>query len=222
MKKIVISIFALTCLTVQAQNFTTEALDTTLYGLATDNTFYGDIDLYNNLGSTFTLNWERIEESVPVGWTTSNCDPFECHPVGVTSESFELPVGTSYLNTHFNPNDVAGSGYMKVKLWESSNPSDSVILTYYGVAGSLGIDDLEASDIQVFPSPAQNTLNIMLPHPGETITADILNVTGQRVDSFVITEGNITNRDVSKLKAGIYMIHFNISGNEVIKKFVKQ
>lgn len=223
MKNIVLLIFALASLTVQAQNFSVEVLDTTLYGAPSDVTFYGDIDLYNNLGSIINMTWERIEESVPAGWTTSNCDPNQCQPVGVTTASFPLPTNTSFLNTHFYPNGVAGSGYMKVKLWVSSNPSDSVVLTYYGVAGALSVNEIEASDIQVFPSPTQNTLNIMLPHPGETISVDIFNLSGQRANSFTITEGNVTSLDVSDLKAGIYVVHFNIGGKGIItKKFIKE
>ena len=222
MKNIALSVFLLTSLTLQAQNYSVEVMDTTLYGSHTDPTFYGDIDLYNDLGSPFSMSWERIEESVPTGWTTSNCDPAICHPVGVTSASFTLPTLPSSLNTHFNPNGVAGSGYMKVKVWDASNPADSVILTYYGVAGTVGMDDLKASDIQVFPTPAQNTLNVMLPHPGKTIHADIFNLSGQRVHAFSVANGNLNSYDVSNLEAGMYIIHFNVNGSTITKKFIKQ
>ena len=222
MKRIVLFLFALTSLSLQAQNFSVEALDTTLYGSPTESTFYGDIDLFNDLGSTFSMTWERIEEDIPVGWTTSNCDPHTCHPEGVTTASFMLPLLPSMLNTHFYPHGVAGTGYMKVKLWMSTNPADSVILTYYGVAGAVGINELEASDVQVFPSPAQNSLNIMLPHPGETIRMDIFNLSGQRAESFTITDGNLNSFDVSKLEAGMYIIHLDLAGQgRITKKFVK-
>ena len=223
MKEIVLSILAFIGLTLQAQDFSVEVLDTTIYGEPSDATFFEDIDLYNNVGSAFSMNWERMEESIPAGWTTSNCDPDACRPVGVTSARFTLPTSTSFLNTHFYPNGVAGSGYMKIKLWVSSNPSDSVVLTYYGVAGTVGMDDLEASDIQVFPSPAQNTLNIVLPIPGETVHVDVFNLSGQRVDSFRVTPGDLSSHDVSNLEAGLYVIHFNIAGKGVLtKKFVKK
>lgn len=223
MKKILLSIFALSCLTLQAQDFSVEVLDTTIYGSPTETTFFEDIDLYNNVGSTFSMNWERIEESVPAGWTTSNCDPDLCHPEGVTSASFTLPTSTSFLNTHFYPNGVAGSGYMKVKLWVSSNPTESTVLTYYGVAGTVGIDELEASDIQVFPTLAATSLTIMLPNPGQTIDVDIYNLSGQRVNSFQMTSENTTNLDVSALTAGMYFLNFNLDGKGTItKKFIKK
>ena len=222
MKNTLLLIFALASLTLQAQNFSPEVLDTTLYGSPSDATFYGDIDLYNNLGSTINMRWERIEESVPRGWTTSNCDPGQCHPVGVTSANFTLPMGTSYLNTHFNPNGFSGSGYMKVKVWVAANPADSVVLTYYGVAGVLGVDEIQASDIQVFPSPAQHALHIMLPHPGETVGVEVFNLNGQRVKAFEIAQENLTQLDVSQLKAGVYVVRFNLGGKAMVtKKFVK-
>lgn len=223
MRKILFSILTVSCLTIKAQDFSPQTREITIYGSPTEATFYDDIDLYNNVGRTFSMNWERVEESIPQGWTTSNCDPAICHPEGVTSGRFNLPINTSSLNTHFYPNGVAGSGYMKVKLWVTSNPADSVVLTYYGVAGMVGIQELTDSDIQVFPSPALSTLNVMLPNPGEPISFDILNLNGQLVETFRIDQGNISSFDVSKLMPGIYIIRFNLAGTKVItKKFVKQ
>jgi len=222
MKKLLLPLFTLACFALQAQDFSVEVLDTTITGSPSEGTFYGDIDLYNNLGSTFTMHWERIAESVPAGWTTSNCDPEACRAVGVTSASFTLPTNTSYLNTHFYPDGVAGSGYMRVKLWLDSDTSENVVLTYYGVAGSVGIDDLDASEIQVFPTIANSTLNIMLPHPGEPIQAHIYGLNGQHAQSFQLASGNASSVDVSDLKAGVYFISFNLGGSKVLtKKFVK-
>lgn len=223
MKHFLLLFFTFASLILHAQTFSAETLDTTLYGSPSDLTFYGDIDLYNNIGATLNLTWQRIEESVPVGWTTSNCDPDLCHPVGVTSASFTLPTSTSFLNTHFNPNGVAGSGYMKVKVWLTANPTDSVVLTYYGAAGVLNVNEIEASDIQVFPSPTQDLLNIMLPHPEVPIHVNIFNLVGQRAESFTINQGNLTSVDVSQLEAGVYIIQFDIAGEEIItKKFIKE
>ncbi len=223
MKNLLLSIFVLAGLALHAQNFSVEVLDTTLFGSPMAATFYGDIDLYNNLNSTIGMRWERIEESIPNGWTTSNCDPDICRPVGVTSASFTLPRGTSFLNTHFNPNGIPGSGYMKVKLWVVANPADSVVLTYYGVAGAVGADAVEAADVQGFPAPAQNTLNIVLPHAGAPIYAEIFNLNGLRVDAFELSQGHLNSFDISQLKTGVYVIRLNIAGQGLItKKFVKQ
>ena len=223
MKRILISVFAFIGLTLHAQDFDVEVLDTTIYGIASEDTFYEDIDLYNNVGTPYSMNWERIEESIPEGWTSSNCDPDDCRPIGVTSASFTLPSTTGFLNTHFYPNGVAGSGYVKVKVWVSDNPSDSVVLTYYGVAGTVGIDDLDASDIQVFPSPTQNTLNVMLPNPGEIITVDLINLNGQQLDSFNISQDNLTSVDISNLESGVYILQFKLADKGIItKKFVKE
>lgn len=222
-KNITLSIFLFAGLSLQAQDFSVEVYDTTAYGTPSAGTFDEDIDLYNNLGSPFEMNWERIEESVPAGWETSNCDPDGCKPIGVTNAIFTLPTSSAYLNGHFYPNGVAGSGYMKIKLWSTANPSDSVILTYYGVAGTASIDELQASDIQAFPSPASNTLNIMFPNPGEVLNVNIYSLSGQLVDSFETSQGNLTSHDVSQLKTGMYVLHVNIPGNITVKKrFVKE
>ena len=223
MRKILLSIFAFTSLTLHAQNFSVEVPDTTIYGTATMSTFYEDIDIYNDLGTTLDMSWERIEESIPLGWTTSNCDPDQCHPEGVISGSFSLLASGGYLNTHFYPNGVDGSGYMKIKLWETANPADSVVLTYYGTTETtVGINELAASDIQIFPSPAQHTVNIVLPNSDEAIHADIFNVNGQRAKSFDMVQGNLVSIDISDLEMGVYIIHFNVPNKGIItKKFIK-
>ncbi len=190
MRKILLFVFALSFTTLNAQNFSVETLEKTIYGSPSIYTFYEDIDLYNDLGSPFIMHWERIEESIPEGWETSNCDPNDCRAIGVTGASFTLPNSVGFLNTHFYPHGIAGSGYMKVKLWPDTNPADSVILTYYGVAGTVGVEEIEAQDIQVYPSPAKNILNVMLPNPNEAITVNVTNVNGQVVDEFDLSQGN--------------------------------
>lgn len=223
MKHITLSVFLFACFALQAQDFSVEVYDTTAYGSASAGTFDEDIDLYNNLGTAFSMEWEQVELSVPAGWETSNCDPDGCKPIGATNATFTLPTITSYLNGHFYPNGVAGSGYMKIKLWPTATPSDSVILTYYGVAGTTGIDKLQASDVQTFPSPASNTLNIMFPNPGEALNVNIYSMTGQLIDSFETTQGSLTTHDISQLEAGIYILHLNSPGKAAItKRFVKK
>ena len=204
-------------------HFHMEVSDTTLYGLSTESTFYGDIDLYNDTSVALPMIWERIEENIPTGWETSNCSHETCHPIGVTSGTFTLPAGsTKYVNAHFYPNNVAGSGYMKVKVVNTNSPMDSVVVTYYGVAGAVGIEEITASDIQVFPVPTRNYLNIMIPLEGERLQLDIRDISGKRVSTHSITS-NSTTLDVSDLSAGLYMAGFSHNGHLICaKRFVKR
>jgi len=206
----------------QAQSFSVEVADTTLYGMPGDYTFYGDIDLFNNNGTGFNMGWERIEESVPAGWTTSNCDPHVCHGVGVTSGTFILPTLPSGMNTHFYPDGVAGSGYLKIKLWRTSNPADSTILTYYGVAGTVSVDEIQASDIQVFPSPARQVLNVMFPGTGAPVEVAIVNTLGQRVAQHTLDTGLYHPLQVGGLEPGVYWVQFTFDGGkQLVRKMVK-
>ncbi|MGD1844620.1 MAG: T9SS type A sorting domain-containing protein [Salibacteraceae bacterium] len=221
MKKLLLSIFLLSCIGLQAQNFSAEVSDTTLYGSHTESTFFGDIDLFNDAGSAFNISWERVEESIPTGWTTSNCDPEICHPEGVTSASFDLPTLGGYLNTHFYPHGVAGTGYIKIKLWNTSDPSENIELTYHGVAGAVGINELSAPDIQVFPTVVNTSLTVMLPNSGETINVHIYDLSGQRMRTFQMTTDNMNHVDVSDLSAGMYLLNFEIAGaGRITKMFV--
>lgn len=203
--------------------FSVEKSDTTLYGLATAATFYGDIDLFNNQGSPFLMRWQRIEQDVPVGWTTSNCDPGMCHNVGVTTASFNLPVLPSYINTHFNPGNVPGVGFMKVAVWVDSNPTDSVVLTFYGVAGVSNVNSLTASDVAVFPNPAKDILNVGFPQLTESVQIKVLDLSGREVMRVSYQGGNFTQLKVAQLPAGMYMVQiWNASEALVTRKFLKE
>jgi len=203
--------------------FGVEKSDTTLYGLATVYTFYGDIDLFNNQDSPFLMHWEVLEVNIPSGWTTSNCDPTMCHNVGVTTASFNLPVLPSYLNTHFYPANVPGTGNIKVKLWVDSDPLDYAELTYYGVAGVTSVNTMMPSDVAVFPVPAKDVLNIGFPQVNETVQVKLVDLSGRTVMQREYAGGGFIQFNIATLSPGMYMAQV-VKGTEtlVTKRFVKE
>lgn len=224
MKNLIFLLLLLSSFALPAQQYSVEVLDTTLYGNPGDPTFYGDIDLYNDQGSGFQMRWERIETVVPAGWTVSNCDPQMCHGENVTSSSFILPSLPSSLNTHFYPHGVSGTGYVKVKIWVTANPADSTILTYYGVAGTVHLDELLAEEVQIFPSLTSGPLNIMFPHTGQSAEALVMDLMGQQIARFPLAIGNNSHRiELHGLSQGLYLVQLNIDGRPVrTQKIYKQ
>ena len=201
-----------------SQSFSTEVPDTTLYGLASQSTFYGDIDLTNLSTVSLPMFWSRFEENMPAGWEASNCDPTQCHPIGTYSGNFSLPTSgnNNILNTHFYPNGVSGSGYVRVALYDQSNMNDSVVLTYYGVAGVVGISELDDKDVLVFPVPATSVVNVMVPHTNAQLTAEMYDLTGGLVKRQRIVAGSRTEIGIDDLQSGIYLLRIEAEGHGVV------
>jgi hypothetical protein len=222
MKKIypLIILVALTFV-MNAQNFTSIVPDITITGQPGVFTFEGSIDLANNTFGDLAMGYELIEETVPFGWETSNCLGANCLPIGVTSGTFSLPVLSpdNYVIGHFYPNNVAGSGHMKIRIYELFNPNVSLELTYYGVAGVVsGVEELEDKDVQVFPNPMSDFLTIMLPNDnGVDIEIEIIDALGRLVKTEILNQST-TQLDLSDLNAGVYYL----STGSIRKKFIKK
>jgi len=91
--------------------------------------------------------------------------------------------------------------------------SDTSACVNVTISGS-GLEDVYgASGIRVFPNPAKDMLNLVLPKPAQV---RILSITGLVLRDF--EAGTESSIDISELKAGIYFIHVN---NE-IRRFIKQ
>ncbi len=204
-----------------AQNFSADVPDLTIFTPQESIfTFEGSIDLQNHTFGDLNMAFEQIEENVPNGWQTSNCLGANCLPIGVKTGTFTLPVLSpdNYVIGHFYPNNVAGSGSMKIKIYEVFNPSASIILTYYGVAGTVsGVQELKATDVQAFPNPASDFLTIMLPNDGgASLKIELLDALGRVVKSEITTQST-TQLDISNLSKGVYFVATGAVRKKIIK-----
>ncbi len=203
-------------------NFSVEVPDTTLYGQATDSDFYGDVDLINNTSGTLQMTWELVNQNLPSGWEFSFCDPSACRPKGATTADFPLVVSSSsnYLNVHFYPNGTAGTGTLTVKLFETSAPNDTLLITYTGIAqGTTNITEVKESIAfsQNYPNPSNGNTNIDVSIEGNFRNASIkvYNAIGTQVESYPIISGNETIRINNQLPGGIYLYSLEVNGNVV-------
>jgi hypothetical protein len=215
-----VSVFCLFLPFVKAQNFSSVTSDITIYDQPSVFTFEGYIYLNNHTFGDLNMEFVNFEQSVPAGWQTSNCLGDVCLPIGVTSGSFSLPVlsSSNFVIGHFYPNNVAGSGYIKIKLFETFFPSDTIVLTFYGVAGSVStVDDLEDSDVQVFPNPASDFINVMMPNDeAKDLRIDIFDMFGHLVKSEVSSQSSY-QLNISDLPQGVYFLRTGL----VKKRFFK-
>ena len=96
----------------------------------------------------------------------------------------------------------------------------TLIVLGSSVAGNFA-DGQNQLDVQLFPNPARNTLNLHFDQPVfGTIVAKVYNVLGQVVIHKNITEGEAL--DVDALQAGYYLLELENGPHKLIKKFMKE
>ena len=79
---------------------------------------------------------------------------------------------------------------------------------------TTGLDENAASQVLVYPNPANNAINIV--HDGYD-QISLVNINGQVIQSSSTTQ-NITNMDLSAVSAGVYFIQLRNNNNVVNKR----
>ena len=101
----------------------------------------------------------------------------------------------------------------------ASNWTGVKILTYNSC--TVGMEEVSADDIFIFPVPAKDKITIESSRELNFTDIKILNSLGQTIPSSFSKSGNKAEVNVSNLNTGFYFIKINVSGKEIIKKFVK-
>tara|TARA_B110000003_G_C16412426_1_gene442803 strand:- start:40 stop:594 length:555 start_codon:yes stop_codon:yes gene_type:complete len=143
MYKVVLFFFlALSSQSIFAQTHTIEELFVELSGEATaddfsNNTYYHAID-------SCSVSWQVISDSVPDGWLVSFCFP-NCYEPGVTSASSVFSDNSDqYLNCHIYPNNVTGTGVVKMEITTNNTHKDTVVWSATALE-NLFLTELDAS-----------------------------------------------------------------------------
>ena len=83
-----------------------------------------------------------------------------------------------------------------------------------------GIQQLAVDDIQIFPNPAKDQLNIIVPElDGQQII--IVNIHGQQVYSSELTNQH-TKVDISLFEKGLYFVQILSENQNLVRKVVKE
>jgi hypothetical protein len=85
--------------------------------------------------------------------------------------------------------------------------------------GSVGVVEHSSSGLHVFPSPAQDVLNVVSDLDLTNADVTILDITGKQVIATGLRHDRI---DVSKLTGGLYLLRVEIAGRVMQEQFAKQ
>jgi len=150
---------------------------------------------------------------------------------GGTSGTFNLKVNNTIVGTiPYGDQDVAQTitiqninieGSVSIVIDDNSGPSNRVAFDdlSWTCYTNLSTDDFTISNINMYPNPVKNSLNINLNYPNQT-QIDIYNVLGKKVISKVIYKSDIINTE--QLSSGMYIVRIKQNETTISKKLIKK
>jgi len=82
---------------------------------------------------------------------------------------------------------------------------------------STGIEDIHGEEMQLYPNPAGDVLNLIFSESNLPEVIEIVDVCGRKVMSQNVVDGNVII-NISGLQAGVYFVKVN----NIVKKFIKK
>ena len=155
-----------------------------------------------NLGSDFIFcNYETVILNAGSAFTSYLWSD------STTSQTIAVSGSVMGLGTHtiwVNVTDINGC-----------ISSDSVNVTFQDCSG---IEEISASDLKIFPNPANSSVHVILPNDfnGKTLI-QILDVTGKVIINENVADKNITI-NINQLSAGIYYIRVLNNDKTIVKE----
>lgn len=219
MKKVLLAVFLmLSAWSTQAQIIL--LTDDTVYtaGPATEFEIVAYANVRNTSESPANLRWVKLSSQVTTGWTSTICDVNLCYPDNVDSADFTL-AGNSIGNVdgHFYPSNIVGTGTLRVRIYQISNPSNSVIVTFIGSTTGASVNQLSKPTLKVYPVPTDNYLFLETTASFENADIEIYNMIGKRVAQFK-SSAMKSRVSVGHLPKGQYIIRMN-NGRDVLTKY---
>jgi hypothetical protein len=213
-------VFGLVSAKAQVPNFEMKP-DTFVY-----NTIINDVGLDLKIGIRNTANkdrtivWERTEVTITKGWETQICDPVTCWTPTKGEGEFNFAANsTAEMILDAFPNNIPGGAYVRIKIYEKGTPSKFTIGRYRFNGKFVGVEEIEASKLLIFPNPTVDYF--VLQGSAPLTTVDVLSVTGQVLKTFPYVENEIY--EIQDLAAGTYFLNLNGENNKRLatKRIVK-
>lgn len=186
-----------------------------------------DIVAYGSIRNTSStpgnFRWVRIMNNLSANWKNAICDVVTCYSDVTDSSDFMLngnEVGN--MDAHFYPSGSAGSGTVRVRVYEISNPSNQTIITYIGSANPTSVVDLKKPEFKLYPVPATDVLYLKGVKNLTQGKLEIYNAIGKKVQELNFSNAQQTIEiPIQYLPKGNYILRV-FNGKQVVSKtFVK-
>ena len=127
------------------------------------------------------------------------------------------------------PQSASGSTRMRISMKTGSAPTSCEIFTDGEVedytvnitGGQVSVMPMPKLDLEIYPNPATERLNVVLTGGAETVNIKVYNSIGQIVDNRTI-HGNSATIDLTNYQRGIYFIGADDGSRNALKKFIRE
>lgn len=212
------------------RDFEADLFDLASEGFDTDNDGVNDSTAYYvvnhilNESAETEFHWQ-FTTLAPNEWVIQVCDEELCYPAWTTDEDVTIANNYNYeFHYLIRPNGTSGSAIINMDLWPLSDSTD-VRSTYWSIVGNVmtgtGENELKLIEIDIYPNPSSDAINIVTGSNPLLVSSSIFNQTGQIVMKSDVTEGRL---DISALDAGNYILMLNNAAGEPVatKNFIKR
>lgn len=192
------------------------------YWVDTGSTFSVDMDVFNISGAVHTYKIEKQEwllTGTAQAWFcvfhNGDAADLQSHCYGnqttITPDNFNTVAGDyNRIQCDFSTHTI-GQSIVHYRVYDTSNPSDSVGFTMVYNATPAGIDSYNknAGISQAFPNPSTGLFNFTIETSASVVSAGIFNLNGDLVNTQPVNviSGNLS-LDLSSLPNGVYFCRF--------------
>lgn len=190
-------------------------------GPATEFEIVAYANIINNGENPVNLRWVKINNNIASGWTSTICDVNACYPSTTDSADFTLAArATGNVDGHFYPNNIVGSGTLRVRVYEVGNPSNQLFITFIGSTNAASVAQLSKPQVKLYPVPAQDQLTIETQLDMGNGKAEIYNAIGKKVGEYNLS-GSKNRISVGHLPKGQYLVRVDTGKGIVTKQIIK-
>ncbi len=180
------------------------------------------IHVLNNGSGEIEMAWEKVEADIPQDWEYSLCDIGTCYlgiPNGAIVAQNLGADSLGYFGINFTPHS-AGSGVIRIKIWDTSDSENPVYLTWIFSTDIVGIELQTMPNLRVYPNPANSIINFELPQSTEKYAIKIISTMGQMVYEFNEQSSGLISYETSGLASGFYFIRIEQQKQLVLRKLI--
>ena len=170
-------------------------------------------------------SWDKKLDSIDSKWFVTACFNGDCKndllQSGTFLKDFGLNDTTCFIAFHVETHEYAGTSKIIYRVFNKNNPLDSATL-YFNISYSKpsGLNDLMENNLNIYPNPVTNKINIETMLDLQNVTLKIVNTLGEIVMKKQLISD--TGFDVSNLKNGVYFLNIVSNNYTVFRKFIKQ